>query len=158
MDSGATHNLSPYLEHFPSFSRSELRGISLADDSSVPVTGKSKIAIRGLNGTVALNDVHLVPNLSLPLLSVAALFDQGGRVEFTSHEVRIFLSPHTTPDLIGTRKGNAWFVMIEPLWDTSPSHDVPRVSHPVLCMHVLPPSGGMILIGPKGAGLSGMLA
>ncbi len=113
MDSGASHNLSPYLEHFPSLSRSELRGISLADDSSVPVTGKSKVEIRGLNGPVALNDVHLVPNLSLPLLSVAAIFDQGGRVEFTPHEVRIILSHQSSPDVIGTREGNAWVVMIE---------------------------------------------
>jgi hypothetical protein len=44
-------------------------------------------------------------------------------VEFTKEEVRIFLSHHSTPDLLGTRKGNAWFVMMEPIRHISPTYD-----------------------------------
>jgi hypothetical protein len=114
LDSGASHNLSPYKNHFTIISPSSLKGITLADGSSIPVSGKGPVLLKGENGPTLLNEVHLVPNISMPLLSVAAIYNQGGRVEFRTNQVLIYLSQNSKPDLIGKRQGNAWILDSEP--------------------------------------------
>jgi hypothetical protein len=110
VDSGASHHLSPHLEHFAQLTFCELTGVTLADDTSLPVVGKGDVILQGASGPVILKEVHYVPHLSMPLMAVAPLLDRNGRVKFLRERVLIYASGHETPVLSASRKGNAWYL------------------------------------------------
>ena len=69
---------------------SELKRVWLADHTWVPVLGKGDVMVDGPNGPVILRDVQFIPALAEPLMSLAAVYDHGGRVRFTSNTFRLY--------------------------------------------------------------------
>ena len=117
MDSGASHHMSPFAWHFLTLTVSELKRVWLADHTWVPVLGKGDVVMEGPGGPVILRDVQFVPALADPLMSVAAVYDHGGRVRFAEDACRLFSKGATKPCLIADREGSGWFVNYKILLD-----------------------------------------
>ena len=91
LDSGASDSMSPVASDFvlvaPPVSREHVR---IADGTLVPVLGVGTVLLQGLRGPFLLRGVLFVPGLSQRLLSVAMIYDHGGRVEWGRDEVLVY--------------------------------------------------------------------
>ena len=102
--------MSPHACHFLFLVVSELERVWLADDSFVRVVGKGDVMMDGPGGPVILRDVQFVPDLTHPLLSVAAVYDHGGRVQFAKEACGLYSQGATTPCITAVREGSGWYV------------------------------------------------
>lgn len=90
----------------------------MADDSSLKVEAMGEMSVSGVNGDVVIRECHLIPGLAQPLLSVPAVYNHGGRVEFSFDSAYIF-DCRGSLVLEGYRQGNAWYVDLEPVSKSS---------------------------------------
>ena len=78
MDSRASDHFSPCPHHFAALVPSTLEGVEVASQGEVlPVVGMGTVRLSVGDGEFELLDVHFVPGLTCPLLSVARLEDSG---------------------------------------------------------------------------------
>ena len=101
--------MTPFLEHLSSVRQSHMSHVYMADDTPIPVEGMGNVVVHGPRGIVTIRDCHCIPKLAQPMLSVAAVYDHGGRVEFSRDAVHIFDSNEKLA-LVGYRQGNSWYV------------------------------------------------
>ena len=134
VDSGASHHMSPCIHHFGRLRASAVQQVWLADDSVVLVVGQGDIVIHGLGEPVTIRDVLYIPSLTVPLLSVPAVFDHGGSVRFTPESVDLFSSRSSrVPVLTGHRAGTGWRLTVRPLLRPSPQ-SLPTQTPADLCL------------------------
>ena len=107
-----------------SIQSSEVKWVSLADNSQVPVLGKGDIVIQGTNGPVTISDVLYVPNLSHCLFSVYALYEhRRGRVDFSKTKVKVYSNrAGKKPVLVALRDGNGWTIRGKVLSSSYPGY------------------------------------
>ena len=156
--------MSPCIQHFGRLGTSVVQKVWLADNSMVPVVGQGDIVIHGPGEPVTIRDVLYIPSLSVPLLSVPAVFDHGGSVRFTPDSVELFSSQsHSVPVLTGHRAGTSWRITVRPLSSPVPHLTQPQLlyvcsvqtkSHAVKA--VRPQSVGQILPNPRAPGACGI--
>ena len=87
MDSGASDHFSPCPHHFAALVPSPLEGVEVASHGEVlPVLGMGTVRLCAgeRESFLELVDVHFVPGLTCPLLSVARLEDSGHATVFSS--------------------------------------------------------------------------
>ena len=139
IDSGASHHMSPCIQHFGRLGTSVVQKVWLADNSVVPVVGQGDIVIHGPGEPVTIRDVLYIPSLTVPLLSVSAVFDHGGSVRFTRDSVELFSSrSHSVPVLTGLRAGTSWRLPVRPLSSPSPCPTQPPAALCLLCADHMP--------------------
>jgi len=109
VDSGASHHMTPEQDHLSSLRPSHMSHVYMADDTPIPVVGMGDVVVHGPRGIVTIRDCHCIPQLAQPMLSVAAVYDHGGRVEFSREAVEIF-DNNGKLALVGYRQGNSWYV------------------------------------------------
>ena len=106
--------MNPRLSDFSSLSPADFPFVSLANNAAIPVLGQGTVVVHGPTGPVCINNVLYVPALSFPLLSVPAVYNHGGRVEFSATDVSLFSSSSpSTPVLVGRRDGNTWILPLQ---------------------------------------------
>jgi transposase InsO family protein len=78
LDSGATHNFSPYRADFGAVLVSpEVPTVRLGDGRVVKVEGMGVVRVRGATGSISLTKVHFVPELTMRLISTSHLTSIG---------------------------------------------------------------------------------
>ena len=108
LDSGASDPMSPVVSDFEVLGPSRKTVVILADGSTVPVLGEGTIVVRGESGPVRLRSVLFVPDLARRLLSVAAIYDHGGSVQWGREAVQLFGRDLQQSLLVARRVGSAW--------------------------------------------------
>ena len=153
MDSGASHHMSPCLEHFTALRSSSVVRVWLADDSSLAVQGEGDVCVQGAFGPLCIRSVLYIPGLSLPLFSVAAAYDHGGAVVFQSEKVELYSSSHSVPVFAGQRVGNGWRLQVVPIPCPSAGHPATQATlECAACVHPdNTPCGKPCAIAVKGA-------
>ena len=111
--------MSPCIHDFTALRPSQVAKVWLADNSAVPVVGEGEVYVKGAAGTVCIRNVLYVPSLSMPLLSVPAVFDHGGKVQFHHDVVELFSTTSASAALVGQRSGNGWHLKDLKLASTS---------------------------------------
>ena len=102
--------MSPYSGDFLSLGPSKRSRVRLADDTIIPVMGEGTVVVRTSSQHVRLTRVLYVPDLGARLLSVAGIYDRGGRVVWRQDSVDIYSSTSSTPVLTCSRIGSGWFL------------------------------------------------
>ena len=103
--------MSPFASDFVSIGPSPRRRVRIADGSFVPVLGEGTVLVRGMRDIpVALTRVLYVPDLGSRLLSIAGLYDRGGRVVWGPEVVEIYGSRPGPHLLECRRRGSMWYL------------------------------------------------
>ena len=101
--------MSPVSSDFLSLGPSVRTSVSLADNHVVPCLGEGTVPVMGHDGLVHITQVLFVPALSMRLLSVAAIYDNGGHVEWGEETTQLFGRDPRLALLECHRKGAGWF-------------------------------------------------
>ena len=132
IDSGASHPMSPCAEDFCELRPSQLSSVTIANGQVIPVVGEGDVCVRGLQGNCLIRDVQFVPDLDARLLSVPAIFERGGKVDFAHNECRIFGRHSREPLLVAPRVASGWELDVEIVSHTAP-FDRPFSTNCMLC-------------------------
>lgn len=90
VDSGSARNMTPYGDIVNKKTKSDVKEVLTADDSSLEVKGMGKVNLNVLENNIEVNDCLHVPNLSVNLLSVSRIVKNGNKVVFDSSGCTIF--------------------------------------------------------------------
>jgi len=74
VDSGASHHMTPVVEHLSSVKPSHMSHVYMADDTPIPVEGMGDVVVHGPGGIVTIRDCHCIPMLAQPMLSVVVVY------------------------------------------------------------------------------------
>jgi hypothetical protein len=120
IDSGASSHMSGVREHFTDLRDPEIRlEIVLGDNTIVRAAGRGTVSFqRELMSPLVFRDVLYVPGLKKNLISVSSIQDRGFEVSFRGTEVLIHPkgSSVTSGRVIGTREGNLYRLLFQPLY------------------------------------------
>ena len=149
LDSGASDPMSPVVSDFEYLVPSSRTVVRLADGSTVPVLGEGPVLVLGREGPVRLLSVLFVPALACRLLSVAAIYDHGGKVLWGKQEVQVLGEYAQRVLLSCKRTGSAWQLHAAPY---SLSGTAPDPAMCLLCAqsgaHAVQGSGPAQVVAP----------
>jgi hypothetical protein len=124
--------MSPCAEDFCELRPSRLQKVTIANGESIPVLGEGDVCVRGLQGNCFIRDVQFVPDLDARLLSVPAIYDRGGRVEFAPGKCLLYGRHSQEPLLVAPRVGSGWELTVEIVSRAAP-FDRPFSANCMLC-------------------------
>ena len=133
LDTGASHHMCPFVEHFDALVQSSVDSVRLADDSIVPVLGEGDVGVRGIDGRVVIRSVLYVPALSTSLLSIPAVYEHGGRVVLQSERATLYSKGHGSAVCIAHREGRSWVLKAEVMPAENPKTNLHKGAHCLLC-------------------------